>query len=174
MSESVPTTAFPSPIIVRIISDYACAVEALAAASADSLNHAMLRSSYENAINLACILHSSKNLTNQYTMLITENEDLALERDAAMANCNVLTARVMQPKAQLMQTLMLMTATTNSSPAGHKGKTNPEMFTREDHGNLRSFVALLHLWLINYPGDFPSEQSKLQYAFYRLEGATLE
>jgi hypothetical protein len=35
-------------------------------------------------------------------------------------------------------------------------------------------VALLHLCLIDYPGEFPNEQSKLQYAFSRLEGAGLE
>jgi hypothetical protein len=35
-------------------------------------------------------------------------------------------------------------------------------------------VALLHLYLINYPREFRNEQSKLQYVFSRLEGATLE
>jgi hypothetical protein len=48
------------------------------------------------------------------------------------------------------------------------------MFTGEDHGKLRSFVALLRLHLIDCRGEFPNEQSKLQYAFSRLEGATLE
>jgi hypothetical protein len=35
-------------------------------------------------------------------------------------------------------------------------------------------VALLHLQLIDRPGEFPSKQSKLQYAFSGLEGAALE
>jgi hypothetical protein len=82
MSESTPATAISSPpssIIVRIVSDHICAIEALAAASVDSLDHAMLRSSYKNAINLACALHSSENLTDRFAALATENEDLALE-----------------------------------------------------------------------------------------------
>jgi hypothetical protein len=177
MSESVPATAVSSPpssIIVRIVSDHIRAIEALAAASADSLDHARLRSSYENAINLARALHSSENLTDRFTALVTENEDLTLERDAAIADRNVLTARVMQLEAQLTQTLALVTATTNSSPAGRKGQTDPEKFTGEDRSKLRSFVALLCLRLINRPGEFPSEQSKLHYVFSRLEGAVLE
>jgi hypothetical protein len=39
---------------------------------------------------------------------------------------------------------------------------------------LRSFITLLRLRLIDRPGEFPDEQSKLRYAFSRLEGATLE
>jgi hypothetical protein len=35
-------------------------------------------------------------------------------------------------------------------------------------------VALLRLRLIDRPGEFPNEQSKLRYAFSRLEGAALE
>jgi hypothetical protein len=35
-------------------------------------------------------------------------------------------------------------------------------------------VALLCLRLIDHPGEFPNEQSKLRYAFSRLEGAALE
>jgi hypothetical protein len=35
-------------------------------------------------------------------------------------------------------------------------------------------VAPLHLRLIDHPGEFPSEQSKLRYVFSRLEGAALE
>jgi hypothetical protein len=121
MSESALITAIPSPVIMRIISDHAHAVEALAAASADSLNHATLRSSYENAINLAYALHSSENLTDWFTVLVTKNEDLTLERDAAITDHNALTAWVMQLEAQLMQTLALMTAAINSLPAGRKG-----------------------------------------------------
>jgi hypothetical protein len=35
-------------------------------------------------------------------------------------------------------------------------------------------VALLRLYLIDRPGEFPNEQLKLRYAFSRLEGAALE
>jgi hypothetical protein len=73
-----------------------------------------------------------------------------------------------------MQTLALMTAATNLSPTGCKGQTNPKKFTGEDRGKLGSFVALLCLQLIDCPREFPHEQSKLRYAFSRLEGATLE
>jgi hypothetical protein len=85
-----------------------------------------------------------------------------------------LTAWVTQLQAQLAQTLALANVTTNSLPTGRKGQTDPEMFTGEDYGKLRSFVALLRLCLIDRPGEFPNEQSKLRYAFSRLEGATLE
>jgi hypothetical protein len=159
---------------MRIVADYVRAVEALAATSADSLDHATLRSSYENAISLARTLHSSENLTDQFTALGTENKDLALERDAAVADRNTLTARVTQLEAQLAQTLALANVAANSSTTGRKGQTDPEKFTGEDRGKLRSFVALLRLCLIDHPGEFPNEQVKLRYAFSRLEGATLE
>jgi hypothetical protein len=175
MSEPASTgSSPPSSIIVRIVTDHVRAIEALAAASTDSLDHATLRSSYENAISLTRALHSSENLTDRFTALATENEDLALERDAAITNRNTLTARVTQLEAQLAQTLALANVATNSSTAGHKGQTDPEKFTGEDHGKLRSFVALLHLRLIDRPGEFPNEQAKLRYAFSRLEGAALE
>jgi hypothetical protein len=48
------------------------------------------------------------------------------------------------------------------------------MFTREDNGKLRSFVALLRLCLIDCPRVFPNQQSKLRYMFSRLEGPVLE
>jgi hypothetical protein len=164
----------PSSIVVRIVTDHVRAVEALAAASANSLDHAMLLSSYKNAMSLARTLHSSENLTDQFAALATTNEDVALERDAAIANRNTLTARVTQLKAQLAQTLTLANVATNSSPASRNGQTDPEKFTGEDHGKLRSYVALLHLHLIDRHREFLNEQSKLRYAFSRLEGATLE
>jgi hypothetical protein len=86
---------------VRIVADHIHAIKALAAASVDSLDHTTLRSSYENAISLAHALHSSENLTDRFTALATKNEDLALERDAAIADRNTLTARVTQLEAQL-------------------------------------------------------------------------
>jgi hypothetical protein len=146
---------------MRIITDHVCAIEALAATSVNSLDHAMLCTSYENAINLAHTLHSTENLTDRFAALVTENEDLVLERDTAIADHNTLTAWVMQLMAQLIQTLALMTDATNASPTSYKGQTDPEMFTREDYGKLRSFVALLCLCLIDCPGEFPNEQSKL-------------
>jgi hypothetical protein len=175
MSEPAPAES-PSPpsVVVRIIADHARAIEALAATSANSLDHATLLSSYENAISLARTLHSSENLTDQFATLGTENEDLALERDAAIADRNTLTARVTQLEAQLVQTLALANVATSSSPAGRKGQTDPEMFTGEDRSKLRSFVARLRLRLIDRPGEFPNERSKRRYAFSRLEGAALE
>jgi hypothetical protein len=128
---------------VRIITNHIDAVEALTAASADSLDHAMLHSSYENTISLARALHSSENLTDQFTTLATENEDLMLERDAAIADRNTLTTWVTQLEAQLAQTLALVNVTTNSPTTSHKGQIDPEKFTGEDRGKLRSFVALL-------------------------------
>jgi hypothetical protein len=177
MSESASASTESTPqssVIVRIVADHIRAVEALAAASADSLDHATLHSSYENAISLARALHSSENLTDRFTALATENEDLALERDAAVADRNTLTALVTQLEAQLAQTLALANVATTSSTAGRKGQTDPEKFTGEDRGKLRSFVALLRLHLIDRPGEFPNEQAKLRYAFSRFEGAALE
>jgi hypothetical protein len=177
MSESASASTKSTPqasVVVRIVADHVRAVEALAATSADSLDHATLHSSYENAISLARALHSSGNLTDRFTALATENEDLALERDAAVAHRNTLTTRVTQLEAQLVQTLALVNAATTSSTTGRKGQTDPEKFTGEDRGKLRSLVALLRLRLIDRPGEFPNEQAKLRYAFSRLEGAALE
>jgi hypothetical protein len=61
---------------MRIITTYIHAIEALATTSAYSLNHAMLHTSYENAINLTHTLYSSKNLTDQFDMLAAKKEDL--------------------------------------------------------------------------------------------------
>jgi hypothetical protein len=69
----------------------------------------------------------------------------------------MLTAQVMQLKPRLMQTLTIMTATTNLPPMGHKGLTDPKKFTGEDRSKPRSFVALLHLDLMDHPGEFPKE-----------------
>jgi hypothetical protein len=146
---------------VRIITDYVRTIEALTTASSDSLDHTTLHSSYENAINLPHVLHSSESLTDWFAALVTENEDLSLECDTAIANCNMLTARVMQLEAQLMQTLHPMTATTSSSPTGHKEQTDPEKFTAEDHSKLMSFITLVCSRLIDHPREFPNEQSKL-------------
>jgi hypothetical protein len=78
-----------------------------------------------------------------------------------VADRNTLTARVTQLEAQIAQTLTLANVATKSSTAGRKGQTDPEKFTWEDRGKLRSFVALLHLHLIDRPGEFPNERSKL-------------
>jgi hypothetical protein len=66
-------------VIIRIVADHICAIEALAATSANSLNHAMLCTSYENAINVTHALYFSKNLTDHVAMLAAKNEDLMLE-----------------------------------------------------------------------------------------------
>jgi hypothetical protein len=117
MSEPAPTEPSPpASVVVRIIADHAHAVEALAAASTDSLDHATLLTSYENAISLARALHSSENLTDRFAALATENEDLMLERDATVADHNTLTARVTQLEAQLTQTLALANVATTLSP----------------------------------------------------------
>jgi hypothetical protein len=175
MSEPIPAkSSSPSSIIVRIVANHTHAIEALATASINSLNHAMLLSSYENMSSLAYTLHSSKNLSDHFATLATKNEDLMLERDATIADCNTLTIQVTQLEAQLAQMLTLTNITPNSSPTGCKGQTNLEKFTGKDHNKLRSFVPLLHLCLIDRPREFLNEQSKLQYAFSRLEGATLE
>jgi hypothetical protein len=175
MSEPASTESPPpASIIIRMIADHTRAIAAVVTASANSLDHTTLLSSYENAISLARTLHSSENLTDQFAALATKNEDRALERDAAVANRNTLTARVTQLEAQLAQTLALTNVATNSSPASCKGQPDPEKFTGEDCSKLRSFVALLRLRLIDCPGEFPNEQSKLRYAFSRLEGAAFE
>jgi hypothetical protein len=160
MSESTSATPKLSPlpfIIIKIFANHICDIEAIAATYAGSLNHTTLYSSYENTINLTHALHSSKNLTDQFTMLVTENDDLILEYNTAIADLNMLTTQVMQLEAKLMQTLTLVTTTTNVMPTGYKGQTHHEEFTREDLSKLRSFVALLHLHLINYPREFPNE-----------------
>jgi hypothetical protein len=54
MSESAPITAKLSPlpfIIMKIIAGHTCAIKALTTTSTDSLNYAMLHTSYENTIN---------------------------------------------------------------------------------------------------------------------------
>jgi hypothetical protein len=139
MSESVTITTelYPlSSIIMRIVANHVRDVKAITTTSINSLDYATLRCSYENVFNLAQVLHSSENLTNRFATLVTKNEDLLLERDATMADHNILTTWVTQLEAQLTQTLALMTATTNSSSADHKGQTDPEKFTGEDCGNI--------------------------------------
>jgi hypothetical protein len=106
---------------MRIITNHIHAIKALTTTSADSLDHAMLCSSYENAISLTYALYSSENLTNWYTTLATENKDLVLEQYATIADRNTLTAWVTQLEAQLTQTLALANITTNSSTASRKG-----------------------------------------------------
>jgi hypothetical protein len=133
MSKPVPATTESSPlssVIMRIITDHVRAVKALTGTSANSLDHATLCSTYENAIDLARVLHSSENLTDRFAMLVTENEDLTLKHDATIADCNALTTRVKQLEAQLMQTLTLVTTATNSLPTSRKGQTDTETFTR--------------------------------------------
>jgi hypothetical protein len=80
MSEPASTELFSlSSVIIRIIADYIHAIEALTTTSVNSLDHAMLLSSYENMISLAYTLYSRENLTNQYATLATKNKDLMLK-----------------------------------------------------------------------------------------------
>jgi hypothetical protein len=94
MSEPAPIP--DSPLIVRILADHARAIEALATTSADSLDPATLRASYEGAVNLARVLNTSENLTDRFTALTAEIEDLSLDRDAAVADHNTLSTGVTQ------------------------------------------------------------------------------
>jgi hypothetical protein len=65
MSEPITAKLSPLPyIIMKIITNHVCTIKALTATSVDSLDHTILYTSYKNTINLACTLHSSKNLTN--------------------------------------------------------------------------------------------------------------
>jgi hypothetical protein len=180
MSKSVllPTDDEPESFaIVRIMADHARGLEALAAVSADNLDSAMLRTRYNNAIQLARALNASENLTERFATLLSDSETLTTEWDATTADLNTATTQLTQLRTQLMQTLALATAATTNGggqTGGHKGQTDPEKFTGEDRHKLRSFIALLRLRLIDCPGEFPDKQSKLHYAFSRLEGATLE
>jgi hypothetical protein len=180
MSESIllPTNDEPESFaIVRIMADHARGLEALAATSADNLDPAMLLTRYNNAIQLARALNISENLTERFTTLLSDIEILTTKRDASTADLNTATTKLTQLRTQLMQTLALATAaatTSRGQMGGRKGQTDPETFTGEDRHRLRSFIALLRLRLIDCPREFPDEQSKLRYAFSRLEGATLK
>jgi hypothetical protein len=80
-----------SPLIVRILTDYACTIEALATTSTNSFDPTTLHASYEGAVNLTHALNTSKNLTDQFTALAAEIKDLSLNRDATIADCNILS-----------------------------------------------------------------------------------
>jgi hypothetical protein len=172
MSEPAPVP--DSALIVRILADYARAIEALAATSADSVDPATLRVSYEGTVNLARALNTSENLTDRFTALAAEIEDLSLDRDAAVADRNTLSTRVTQLESQISQTLAFANLASSSVPAPRKMQPDPKPFTGEERNKLRSFVTMLHLRLIDRPSEFPDEQSKLRYAFSRLDGPTLE
>jgi hypothetical protein len=172
MSEPAPIP--DSPLIMQILVDHARTIKALAATSADSLDPATLRVSYEGAVNLACVLNTSENLTDQLTALATEIKDLSLDRDAAVVACNMLSTRVTQLESQLSQTFALANLASSSIPTPCKMQPDPKPFTGEECNKLRSFITMLYLHLIDRPGEFPDEQSKLCYAFSRLDRPTLE
>jgi hypothetical protein len=157
MSEPTSTESSPlSSIIIRIITNHIRAIEALATASMNSLNYAMLLSSYKNVISLAHALHSSRNLTDQFATLATENEDLMLKQDTTIADYNTLTACVSQLKVQLTQMLALANAAT-LLPVSCRSQLDPKLFTREDYTLLQPFLLTLHLYLQDYPREFPNE-----------------
>jgi hypothetical protein len=128
ISETIPAMATLSPpsfTIVEIVPSHTYPLEALTATSADSLEHTILHTSYKNAINLACAVYLTKNLTNQFAALATEAEDIMLQYDTTITNYTLLTTHIIRLKAQLMLTLTLITTTTNLSPHSCKGQTNP-------------------------------------------------
>jgi hypothetical protein len=172
MSEPAPVP--DSPLIVRILADYARAIEALATTSADSFDPATLRASYEVAVNLAHTFNTSENLTDQFTALTAEIEDLSLDRDTTIADRNMLSTQVTQLESQLSQTLALANLASSSIPTPCKTQPDPKPFTGEERNKLRFFITMLHLHLIDRPGEFPDKQSKLRYAFSQLDGPTLE
>jgi hypothetical protein len=183
MSENIlpPTDDEPESFSsVKIIANHTHGLEALAAASADNVDPATLRTRYNNSIQLACALNASENLAEQFATLLSDTEILTNERDAATADLNTATTQLTQLRTQLTQKLALATAaTTNANNGagqmgGRKGQTDPEKFTGDDRHKLRSFIALLRLRLIDCPGEFPDEQSKLRYAISSQEGAALE
>jgi hypothetical protein len=137
--------------------DHARTIEALAATSTDSFNPAMLRASYEGAVNLAYALNTSKNLTDRFTALATKIEDLSLDQDAAVADHNMLSTCVTQLESQLSQTLTLANLALSSIPTPCKMQPDPKPFTGEECSKLRSFITMLHLRLINRPGKFPDK-----------------
>jgi ABC-type transporter Mla subunit MlaD len=151
MSENVliPTDDEPKSFaIVKIMSDRARGLEALAAASADNLDPATLRTGYNNAIQLARALNASENLTERFATLLSDIETLTNEWDAATADLNTATTQLTQLRTQLTQTLALATAAATNGGGqmgSRKGQTDPETFTGEDWHKLRSFITLLTL-----------------------------
>jgi hypothetical protein len=155
MSEPAPVP--DSLLIVRILADHARAIEALAATSADSLDPATLRASYEGAVNLARVLNTSKNLTDRFTALAAKIKDLSHDRDAAVVDRDTLSTQVTQLESQLSQTLALANLASSSIPTPRKTQPDPKPFTGEECNKLRSFITMLRLRLIDRPGEFPDE-----------------
>jgi hypothetical protein len=112
----------------------------------DSLDPVILRTNDEGAVNIARALNTSENLTNQFAALTTENEDLSLERDAAVADRNALTTHVSQLETQLTQTLALAN-TAASLPVSCRSQPDPRPFTGEDRTLLQPFLLTLRLHL---------------------------
>jgi hypothetical protein len=121
---------------MRILIDHAYAIEAWATTSADSFNPTTLCISYEGVVNLTHTLNTSKNLTNQFTALTTEIEDLSLNRDTTIAYYNMLSTQVTQLKSQLSQTLALANLASSSIPTLCKMQPDPKLFTAEEYNKL--------------------------------------
>jgi hypothetical protein len=134
MSEPAPIP--DSPLIVRILTEHARAIEALAATSADSFDPATLHASYKGSVNLARALNTSENLTDRFTALAAEIEDLSLDRDTATVDRNTLSTRVTQLESQLSQTLALANLASSSVPAPRKMQPDPKPFTGEERNKL--------------------------------------
>jgi hypothetical protein len=136
MSETILATIEPSHlpfIIMTIITSHTHTFNTLTTTSTESLDYSIYSMSYENAINLAYALYSSKNLTDQFTALLTKTEDLILEYDATLANRNTLTAprsrdsrpssRKPLPLLLLLQTYCLLAARDRLTPRSSLGST---------------------------------------------------
>jgi DNA uptake protein ComE-like DNA-binding protein len=105
MSENVLPLTDDKPksfAIVKIIAGYARHLEALTAASTDNLDPAMLRTQYNNAIQLAHALNTSENLTKQFATLLSDTETLTNEWDATTADLNTASTQLTQLRTQLM------------------------------------------------------------------------
>jgi hypothetical protein len=133
---SEPAPVPNSLLIMRILADHAHAIKALAATSTNSLNPATLCVSYEGAVNLAHALNTSENLTDRFTALATKIEDLSLDRDATVANCNMLSTCVTQLESKLSQTLALANLASSSIPTPCKTQPDPKPFTGEERDKL--------------------------------------
>jgi hypothetical protein len=90
-----PTTELSpkSSVIIKIIASHSRALEALATTSAYSLHPSMLLTSYVNEVNLACPLYCSDNLTDRFSVLVTDAEDIMHEHNIAITNHNTLTTQ---------------------------------------------------------------------------------
>jgi hypothetical protein len=166
--------------MVQIITSNAWAVEALACASAKSLDLSTLHARYTSAINLAYTLNTCKNLTDEYHTTVFQIQAQTIDHDAGVANHNALSTKLTHLTTQLEQALALSSAASaNTSNAGAgqfpscKGRSESKNVSAKDRNKLRSVIALCWLQLINQYCKFPDPQSKLGHACPCLQGTAL-